>query len=128
MFALKVRQPDWQKAMRGLDKATEDQALRVMEGVGSALLAWFQGLTEEERGWATITGELARGYAFEVTKILDGARLTLRNDVEHAVYLEARDGFFILTGVADPGGPLEEKLVEVCAKIAPEFRVVRSGR
>jgi hypothetical protein len=104
----------------------EEKIRLVMEAVGTETVAYLKGLTQEQRGWATITGELAAGYAFEVTQVDGGARLTLRNDVDYAIYLEAKHGFFVLSGVLDPGGPVEQALVEVCARIAPEFQVVRS--
>lgn len=140
MLTLSVRKPDWQKAIQGLAVETEQKIRLVMEAVAVETIAYLKSHTAERRPparrggplrpahpghWADVTGQLVNSYAWEVNPIDGGTRLVLRNDAEYAVYLEARDGFFVLSGVTDPGGPVEEALVEVCAKIAPEFRVVR---
>lgn len=36
--------------------------------------------------------------------------LVFLNDMEYAAYLEAMDGFFVLSGVTEPGGPIDRAL------------------
>lgn len=96
--------------------------------------------------WADITSNLANAYRFEL--YAGGARirwtdagaelrvqgsfteridfpleLRLINGMEYAAELEARDGYWVLSGVADPGGPLESALRTVLARLAPDMEV-----
>ena len=77
--------------------------------------------------WADVTTTLREGYEGTVTRLGEGWRLTLRNPTPYASYLEDRNGFFVLSGVADPGGPVEQALIEVAARVAPTWRVVLTG-
>ncbi len=126
MLNLTVRQPDWAKVIQAsVAPAVDDKIRLVFEAVGTAMFDWLNSLSKEERGWASITGHLADSYQPpKVEKIKDGWRLTLANTAFYSVFLEARDGKFVLSGVTDPGGPFEQKLREVCAEVAPEFIVV----
>jgi hypothetical protein len=74
-------------------------------------------------GWADVTGALAAGYQYTVEITTDGAELILANPVEYAAALEARDGYFVLSGVADPGGPVEQEIRRLVAQLAPEWEV-----
>lgn len=59
-------------------------------------------------GWADITGDLRLKYEVSVTK--DGEAdytLTLQNTSDHAAFVEARHGFWVVTGVFDPGGRVD---------------------
>lgn len=126
LLTFKVRQPDWQKVIQGAVAPLVDDRIRIVfEAVGAEMFAWLKSLSKEERGWASITGHLADSYQPpKVEKIKDGWRLTLANTAYYSVFLEARDGMMVLSGVTDPGGPFEQKLREVCAEIAPEFIIV----
>jgi hypothetical protein len=124
MFTLTASQPDWQKAVQEIALTTEAKARFILESVGPDVVAQLEALTEQKRGWISRSGELAGSYAFEVKPFRGGAMLILRVDADHAIYLEARDGFFVLNGVMDRGGPVETALREVCARIAPEFTVL----
>lgn len=75
-------------------------------------------------GWADITGDLARAYAYKVEVATDGATLTLSNSMSYAAALEAKDGYFVLSGVADPGGPVEQEIRRLIGKLAPEWEIV----
>lgn len=74
-------------------------------------------------GWRDITGNLANAYAFTVESHPDGATLVFTNHMEYAAALEARDGYWVLRGVTDPGGPLERKLREVLPRVAPGWEI-----
>lgn len=74
--------------------------------------------------WADRTGQLAAGYRYTVTRSGRGAVLTLENPVEHGVTLEAREGYFVLSGVADKGGPVEAALRAAIAALAPGWDLV----
>lgn len=139
MLRLSVSQPDWQQAIRELAISAEEKAKKVLESVGIETVSYLRSLTDEmrppaKRGegerqahpghWADVTGQLALSYAWDVQGLPGyGARLTLSNSAEYAVYLEARDGFFVLSGVTDPGGPVEQALRQAIAAIAPEWEL-----
>jgi len=57
-------------------------------------------------------------------RLPNGAVLTLSNSMGYAGTLEKRDGYYVLKGVTDPGGPLEQELRAAIARIAPSWRVV----
>jgi hypothetical protein len=73
--------------------------------------------------WADVTGQLALAYAWTVTRVGSGVVLVLSNSAEYAAALEARDGYFVLSGVADPGGPVDLALRAAIARVAPDWRV-----
>ena len=138
MLKLSVSKPDWQRAIRALRVSAERKAELVAEAAGAETIAYLRSLTDEMRPparrggqerpahpghWADITGQLAASYGWEVESIPGGVRLVLTNGADYAVYLEDRNGFFVLTGVADPGGPVEEQIRAAMAVIAPEWQV-----
>ena len=143
MLTLSVRKPDVQKALQELVATTEQKIKLVMEAVAVETIAYLKSFQADRKpphktvppppgpyhpgGWRDITSQLVNSYGWEINPIDGGVRLVLKNDAEYAVYLEHRDGFFVLSGVTDPGGPVEQALIEVCAQIAPEFQVVRGG-
>jgi hypothetical protein len=143
MLQLSARKPDWQKAIADLRIDVEAKAGLVIQAVAVDTIAYLKSHTEERRPpvrmggpdrmahpghWADVMGILANSYGWEVVKIPGGWRLVLSNTAAHAIYLEQRDGFFVLAGVAEPGGPVEGALVEVVGRIAPEMRVEVSAR
>lgn len=126
LLSFKVRQPDWAKVVRdAVALPVEDRIRVVFEEVGTRMVAWLKSLSQEERGWANITGHLADSYRPpKVEQVTNGWRLTLANTAFYSVFLEARDGMMVLSGVTDPGGPFDQKLREVCADVAPDFIIV----
>jgi hypothetical protein len=43
--------------------------------------------------------------------------------MEYAIYLEAHDGYFVLSGIMDPGGPVEKEIRRLVGMVAPEWTV-----
>lgn len=74
--------------------------------------------------WADITGDLMEKYAYKVVREPSGVRLEITNTSGHAIYVEAMDGFFVLKGITDKGGPLDQRLRAVLPLIAPTMKVV----
>lgn len=129
------------KVIAELKITIEQKMMAVMDAVGAETITYLQtdlpGRSPPHKsnppagpfkpgGWRSITDELAESYGYEVGPIKNGVRLTLRNTADFAIYLEFRDGFFVLRGVTDPGGPVPEALIKACAKVAPEFKVLRA--
>lgn len=117
--------PDWRKAVAELGASTEMKAQLILESVGAEVVAYLKSRTEQERHWIVRFGELEQSYGYEVKPFRGGAMLILRAEAEHAIYLEARDGFFVLHGVTDGGGPVEQAIRDVISVIAPELTFVR---
>lgn len=74
--------------------------------------------------WADISGQLAASYSYKVERTFDGARLTLMNGAEYAAALEAKEGYFVLGGVVDRGGPVESAIRQAVAIISPDWKVL----
>ena len=123
MLKVKVRQPNWKQAIESLVPTTIGTVVTVLDEVGKEMVDWLESLTEAERGWIARRGGagLAGGYRYAVAKTETGARLVIRNTVFYSIILEQRDGLFVLSGIMDPGGKVEQKLVEVCAKYGMRF-------
>jgi hypothetical protein len=115
-----------------------DAAPVILDAVGAETVAFLRSLTSEMQppakpgeparaahpgGWADITGQLANAYAWDVSTDGDGVRLVLSNNMEYAAALDAKDGYFVLSGVTEPGGPVEAALRRVVAMVAPDWEV-----
>lgn len=138
MFGLSVSKPDWQKAIQDLAITEREKIRLVLESAGVETIAYLKSITEQRRPpargglaqrfahpghWADITGILANSYGWSVEATENGWKLVLVNTAEYAIHLEARHGFFVLSGVADPGGPVEDALAKVIPNIAPGWRL-----
>jgi hypothetical protein len=110
----------------------------IAEAIGAKTIEFLRALTSEMRPpvkagapwrhahwghWADRSSQLALGYRYEVNRTVDGVELVLINGTEYAMALEAHDGYMVLTGVTDPGGPAEVKLREAVAILAPGWEV-----
>jgi hypothetical protein len=76
-------------------------------------------------GWADVTGNLAASYGHDVNHGADSVELELRNTMEYARHLDQRDGYFVLSGVTEAGGPLEQAIERTLPAIDPEWRLER---
>jgi hypothetical protein len=124
MFTLtSTTSPDWREAIRQLQAPLEEKLRRVADEVGREVIQRLKDLSAGDRGWQNRTGALEESYGYETKTIPGGAVLILKVDAPHAIFLEARDGLFVLNGVADRGGPLERALVEAAQAIEPDWIV-----
>jgi phage gpG-like protein len=127
------------EALQTIEQDASRKIELVLRQTGILTIQYLRSLTNETRPpwrkgegprrahpghWADITGRLANGYAWDVGPSDDGGwALLLSNDTEYAAALEARDGFFVLKGVAEPGGPVERMLRQAASVTAPEWEV-----
>ena len=138
-FELSIDQDSFRQALRTAEMEEQRKIELLLEAVGAETVAFLRTLTAETRpgvrpgeparrahpgGWADITGNLANAYAYEVQRIPDGATLVLSNSMEYSAVLEIRDGYFVLRGVTDPGGPLEQALRRAIPQVAPGWTVL----
>lgn len=117
-----------------LSGLTADHALYLAQIVGEETKTYLRSLTAEMRPparkgegsrrahpghWADVRGTLANSYGFDTYKSRKGtgATLFLYNTAEYAVYLDVKEGFFVLRGVDEQGGPVEE----IVRRVAPQF-------
>jgi hypothetical protein len=138
MFAIEITAPVFPADSFELSDVQRAEMHEVLSEVGRRVVAYLRSLTNEMRPpirtggatraahpghWADVTGRLAAGYEWRVDDTPTGAQLLLFNEVEYAAYLEAHDGFFVLRGVADPGGPVEIAMREAVPQVVPGWEV-----
>lgn len=122
--------------------STMQKAVRISQVVGIETVMYLRSLTDVMRppvrkgegprqahpgGWADVTGNLANAYGAEVQSFGDEVVLLLTNTMEYAAYLEARDAYYVLEGVAADGGPVQQLMERIVARVAPEIQVVHGG-
>ncbi len=81
-------------------------------------------------GWADITLDLRNSYESEVRKNGDADyTLTLDNTSDHAKYVEAMAGLFVVEGVLDAGGYVHRSIEKAFAFISRRYETgPRGGR
>ena len=77
--------------------------------------------------WADRSGQLALSYSYEVTADANGVSLAIRNTAEYAFWVEVHDGFFVVSGVMDEGGPVDVAFRAIVARLFPDWRVINGG-
>ena len=146
MIRYSVDQPDWSAQIERLALDAHAKMYLVAEAIGVETIAYLRSLTSEMRPparvpgtktvtgvrrahpghWADVTGQLAASYDHEVQRIgRSEVVLSLMNHAEYAAHLERRDGYYVLSGVTDPGGPVEQALIRAVQKHAPGWEVRR---
>jgi hypothetical protein len=123
---------------RDVEKDVESKLGEVADFVGKYAVEWLRGYTGQLRpprregeplrparrgGWADENGFLVSEYRYEVSHARGQVTLTLFNDADFAAELELMEGYFVLSGVTDPGGPIEDALRAALAAIAPEYEI-----
>jgi len=84
----------------------------VMEVVGIRIVEWLRstdpsfgiqsgGRVAHPGHWADDSSNLSRGYAYEVIPTNQGFTLRFSNNIEYAAELDEKEGYFVLSGVAD---------------------------
>lgn len=121
---------------------TTEKIRLVLEAIGVETIAYLRSLTAElrppvHRGgpnrhahpghWADVTGNLANAYGYAVHVVADGAVLVLRNTMEYAAALEAKEGYFVLKGVTERDGPIDRALRHALKTIAPDWELVEDA-
>lgn len=75
-------------------------------------------------GWSDVENDLRDSYYGRV-EIAEsgGCRLIIGNRSGHAAYVEAMDGYFVVTGVFAQGGPVLKALVKYMRMYAPGVKI-----
>jgi hypothetical protein len=61
-------------------------------------------------GWADVSYDLMRQYYTQLTWEDGGWKLVVGNRSEHAIYVEAMDGFFVVHGILQKNGPVARSI------------------
>lgn len=137
-FELSISDEEWVRELERVRISELQKVEALLEVTGREVVAYLRSLTGETRPavrpgqpsrrahpghWADVTGILSNSYDFRVERDGEGVSLILLNSAEYAAELEVRDGYFVLKGVTDPGGPVEQALREVLPRIAPGWEV-----
>lgn len=130
---VKVDTHSIRRAKEALRRQRDKKIPEVLHRVGERTIEILRSFTGEknDRGrrmhpgkWADRTGNLSRSYAYEVSRSGTTWRLTLLNTAPHAHLVEGLGGFFVVRGVADPGGPVSQALRQAVRELAPGWEVV----
>lgn len=115
---------------------TLDDLEAIAEMVGVETIAELRRLTDEMRPpikaggkwrrahighWADRRGTLALSYSYEVVRGPDVVTVILRNTAEYAIYLELHDGYWVLSGATEDGGPAEVALRAAVSRVRPDW-------
>jgi len=138
---------EWSAAIEGMAVDTVQKLVLICEAIGAETIAYLRSHTNEMRPparipytkvktgirrahpghWADRTGQLAASFDYDVSRPEPGVvLLTMRNVAEYAVYLEAHEGYWVLRGVTEPGGPVDKALRRAVERHAPGWEV-RNG-
>ena len=125
--------------LRSMEIEAKDRLVLLMQEIGERTLEFLRSYTNQtappiRKGdpprrrhpqyWADRTGDLARAYDYTVTVSGNVVNLTFANDMGYAAELEGRDGYFVLKGVTERGGPVEAALRQALAIVAPDWELV----
>lgn len=77
-------------------------------------------------GWGDISHDLVDGYYARTEKVDAGWQLTLGNKSGHAGYVEAKDGYFVISGVMDPGGPVDKAIRKAFRRLNPSWKITNT--
>ena len=137
MIKATIKTPNYRKAVEPTVFVTKQKAVYAAHVVGRETISFLRSLTNEMRpparagegmrrahpgGWADVRSTLSLSYDYKVEPTEFGAKLTLINTAGYAVYLELMDGFYVLSGVGEPGGPVDTILREKAESLGFKYR------
>jgi hypothetical protein len=144
MIEMEAVQDDFlREATEAVDQGlvSQKEAVRnLMDMIGIDVVNYLRGYTSQRQppvrrgqadrkahpgGWADVTSNLMNGFRYDVIEDAGSVWLQFSNSMEYAATLEARDGYFVLEGITDEGGPVEEALNKVISRVAPGWDLDR---
>lgn len=135
-YTIGTRPPDYRVGYHGAGARQTTTERYIFGGSGRTERArvWAPASPEQKAprpahpgGWADISKDLMRHYGYNVEKVDGSWELSIINDSDHAAYVEAMNGFFVVTGVLKTGGPVEKALRQAIQRIAPDWVLEYSG-
>lgn len=79
-------------------------------------------------GWADVSDDLRKKYYTRLDFVNNGWRLTIGNNSEHAVYVEAMDGYFVVHGVLEPNGPVARSIKKATLELGIKWKFTAGGK
>lgn len=73
--------------------------------------------------WADVSYDLKKKYFTDLRFEDGGWRLYVGNRSDHAVYVEAMDGYFVVHGVLDPNGPVARSIRKALRVLGVDWKV-----
>lgn len=128
------------EAIKSIEASTRTKVRLVLQEVGELTVKYLQSYLVTAGGppdykspprpphpghWRDITGLLRESYYWRIRERAGGPVLELGNTADYAAALEARVGYFVLSGVTDPGGPVERAMRQAVKVVAPDW-IIRS--
>lgn len=129
---LSIRKGSFEASRKKIREKQRAHVRQVLERVGALTVEFLQSFTGETKGrgrrmhpgrWADRSGNLSRGYGFQVLEDADSFILRIQNTAKHAHLIEARDGLFVVRGAAEPGGPVQEALRRAVRELGLDWEV-----
>lgn len=115
---------DYTKLENEIRKKTYDLDFRVrksLEDAGDEIIEYLRSYTGQLKPdgrmkhpgeWADITYHLKESFYNNVTKTEVGWVLTVGNDAEYAIYLDRKQGYYVLSGVLDREGDIGIRIIK----------------
>lgn len=121
-------------SLRGAGREAQQRVRRklaqVLKMTGDNVVRYLRSYLEERTKngrrrhpgrWADRTGVLADSYRAQVDQ--EKLELTIENVAWYAHIVEAKSGYFVVRGVADPDGPVVAEFRRAVHELAPEWEV-----
>lgn len=128
------------ETIKGIEASTRDKVRLLLIEVGDLTVRYLQSYLTTSGGppdykspprpphpghWRDISTTLRDSYYSRVQMRGGWPVLEIGNTAPYAAALEARIGYFVLTGVTDPGGPVERAMRQAVRVVAPDW-IIRS--
>ncbi len=133
---LLIPEADMLAVVRRMHRRLDLKVLFVLDYIGKEVVRFLRDYTTELRPddpravwstgprpahpghWADITRDLRKKYAYEVVTVKEGEHLlVLKNQSEHAAYVEAMEGFYVIRGVLARGSPVHKALHQIMLRL-----------
>lgn len=125
-----IDQSDRRELVETRRRGREKEVRQLLERVGQRVVELLAGFMAERTrdgrrkhpgGWADRTGRMAESYEYEVERTSNGWSLTILNTAWYAAIVEAKEGLFVVRGVAEKGGPVHRAFREALRELAPHL-------
>ena len=151
-FRSALESPDMRQFIKDIEASTDEKVGIIMEQVGIEMILFLKSYTTRMQppdyrvtyyggdktaprpahpgNWADISGQLRVHYRHKVEKLATGNwSLAIWNDATAedghnlAAYVESREGYFVVTGIMEPGGVVMWTLQRAIKRICPDWNV-----
>lgn len=139
---LDVDLTDFRKEIRQAQWALGERMEDILEEVGRRVVAYLRSYTGASKepprdlsgrkykrkygrlhpgGWVDRTYTMRESFHYEVRRESGHWVLQIGNTAPHAHLVEAKHGIFVVRGIEEDGGLIEQRLRDVLREVAPEW-------